>query len=43
MPLNKKCKKILKAVEKEYGMKKGKQVFYAMENGGKIKGVKKKK
>lgn len=43
MPLNKKGKKILKAVEKEYGTKKGKQVFYAMENSKKIKGVKKKK
>jgi hypothetical protein len=43
MPLNKKGKKILKAVEKEYGTKKGKQVFYAMENKGKVKGVNKKK
>jgi hypothetical protein len=43
MPLNKKGKKILKAVEKEYGTKKGKQVLYAMENKGKIKGIKKKK
>jgi hypothetical protein len=43
MPLTTKGKKILKAVEKEYGKKKGKSVFYAMENKGKIKGVKKKK
>lgn len=43
MPLNKKGKKILKAMEKEYGKEKGKQVFYASENKGKIKDVKKKK
>lgn len=43
MPLNKKGKKIIKAMEKEYGTKKGKSVFYAMENSGKLKGVKKKK
>ena len=30
-------------MEKEYGKKKGDQVFYASENKGKIKGVKKKK
>ena len=43
MPLNAKGKKIKKAMEKEYGTKKGKQVFYASENKGSIKGVKKKK
>ena len=43
MPLNKKGKKILKSMEKEYGKEKGKQVFYASENKGKIKDVKKKK
>lgn len=43
MPLNKKGKKILKAMEKEYGTKKGKEVFYASENKGTIKGVKKSK
>ncbi len=43
MPLNAKGKKILSATEKTYGSKKGKNVFYAMENSGKIKGVKKKK
>lgn len=39
MPLNKKGKKIKAAMEKQYGPKKGKQVFYASENKGTIKGV----
>lgn len=43
MPLNKKGKKIKSAMEKEYGKKKGKAVFYASENKGTIKGVTKKK
>ncbi len=43
MPLNKKGKKIKKAMEKQYGKKKGQTVFYAMENSGKLKGVKKNK
>jgi hypothetical protein len=43
MPKTKKGKKIEKAMEKEYGAKKGKQVFYASENKGTIKGVVKKK
>jgi hypothetical protein len=42
MPLNKKGKKILAAMEKEYGKEKGKAVFYASENKGTIKGIKKK-
>ena len=42
MPLNKKGKKIKKAMIKQYGKKKGQSVFYAMENSGKLKGVKKK-
>jgi hypothetical protein len=42
MPLNKKGLKIRAALEKQYGKKNGLQVFYAMENSGKIKGVKKK-
>lgn len=41
MPLTKKGTKIKKAMEKEYGAKKGKQVFYATERKGKIKGIKK--
>lgn len=39
MPLTKKGKKIKKAMEKEYGKKKGEKVFYASANKGKIKGV----
>lgn len=41
MPLTKKGKKIKHAMEEKYGKKKGKQVFYASENKGTIKGVKK--
>jgi hypothetical protein len=37
--LNKKGKKIKRAMEKEYGKKKGDKVFYASENKGTIKGV----
>jgi len=40
MPLNKKGKKILAEMQKEYGKEKGKAVFYASENKGTIKGVK---
>lgn len=42
MPLTKKGKKIKSAMEEQYGKEKGKQVFYAAENKGSIKGVKKK-
>ena len=42
MPLNVKGKKILAAMQKEYVKEKGKAVFYASENKGTIKGVKKK-
>ena len=38
----KKTKKIKKSMVKQYGKKKGQAVFYAMENSGKLKGVKKK-
>lgn len=43
MPLTKKGAKIANAMLKEYGAKKGKQVFYASKNKGTIKGVEKKK
>lgn len=43
MPLTKKGKEIKKAMSKEYGSKKGEQVFYASKNKGTIKGVEKKK
>lgn len=39
MPLTKKGKKIKKAMDEEYGKKKGTKVFYASRNKGKIKGV----
>lgn len=43
MPLTPKGEKIEHAMEKEYGEKKGKQVFYASKNKGTIKGVEEKK
>jgi hypothetical protein len=43
MPLTPKGKKIERAMDKEYGAKKGKQVFYASKNKGTIKGVEKSK
>ena len=43
MPLTEKGKKIMKAMKKEYGSKKAKQVFYASKNKGRIKGVDKKR
>ena len=42
MPITKKGAKIREAMEKFYGKKKGKSVFYASENKGNIKGVVKK-
>ncbi len=39
MPLNAKGQKIMSAMMKEYGADKGKHVFYASENSGKVKGV----
>ncbi len=39
MPLTAKGKKIMKNMEKTYSKKKAKQVFYAMINEGKLKGV----
>ena len=39
MPLTKKGSKILGAMKKQYGAKKGKQVFYASQNKGTIKGT----
>ena len=42
MPLNKKGKKIIKSMKKQYGKKRGEQVFYASKNKGIIKGVKRK-
>jgi hypothetical protein len=42
MPLTKKGKKIKQTMKKNYGPKKGAQVFYASANKGTIKGVEKK-
>jgi hypothetical protein len=39
VPLTAKGQKILAEMQKEYGKKKGEQVFYASVNAGKIKGV----
>ena len=39
MPLTTKGKKILRNMRKQYGAKKGKQVFYASINKGTIKGA----
>ena len=42
MPLSKAGKKIKASLEKQYGEKKGEEIFYAMENKGEIPGMKKK-
>ena len=39
MPLTEKGQKIKSAMERQYGPEKGKQVFYASKNAGKITGV----
>ena len=39
MPLTKKGKKIMAAMEAEYGKERGQRVFYTSANKGKIKGV----
>lgn len=43
MPLTKKGRKVLRAMSKTYGKKRGKSVFYASINKGIIKGVHRKK
>ena len=42
MPLTPKGKKIEEAMKKEYGPKRGEQIFYASKNSGRITGVEKK-
>jgi hypothetical protein len=42
MPLTSKGAKIKKAMQKQYGKKKGTQVFYASQQKGTIKGTHKK-
>ncbi len=39
MPLTKKGEKIKREMQKTYGVKKGKQVFFASQNKGTIKGT----
>ena len=39
MPLTRKGKKIMRAMRKRYGAKRGKKVFYASRNKGTIRGV----
>jgi len=39
MPLTTKGRKIMRAMRKEYGKKKGTSIFYASVNKGRIKGV----
>jgi hypothetical protein len=39
MPLTKKGKKIMRAMKRKYGKKRGKEVFYASANKGTITGV----
>ena len=43
MPLTKKGQKIQSGMKKTYGGKKGKEVFYASINKGKVSGAEKKK
>ena len=42
MPLTAKGKKVLAAMKKQYGAKRGKEIFYSSINKGKLKGVHKK-
>jgi len=39
MPMNKTGKKMMSSMKDTYGDKKGKDVFYAMENQGKVPGM----
>ena len=43
MPLTEKGRKVKKAMEHAYGKDKGKKIFYATENKGKVKELIKKK
>jgi hypothetical protein len=43
MPLTKKGRTILTSMKEEYGEKKGKEVFYASINAGKIHGAERRK
>ena len=41
MPLTRKGGKIMRAMKRSYGKKKGERVFYASRNAGRISGVEK--
>ena len=41
MPKTRKGKKIMRAMKRTYGPKKGERVFYASRNAGRISGVEK--
>lgn len=41
MPLTEKGQKIMSSMKRQYGDKKGEQVFYASRNKGRIEGVEK--
>ena len=41
MPLSDKGRKIMSAMQSQYGSERGKRVFYASANKGRIKGVEK--
>lgn len=43
MPLTKKGKKIMGELKQEYGPKKGRSIFYAMKNAGRITSVERKR
>lgn len=43
MPLSRKGRKIKRKMEEEYGKKKGDQVFYASENSGKLRGLRRRR
>lgn len=42
MPMTQKGEKIMQAMKRKYGKKKGEEVFYASKNKGTITGVEKK-
>lgn len=42
MPLTEKGQKIMSSMKRQYGAKKGEQVFYASRNKGRISGVERK-
>jgi len=43
MPLTKKGKKVMGELKEQYGSKKGRSIFYAMANAGKIRSVERKR